>query len=178
MMNEYFKNTRYADACLSQIGFDEGCLNKIYAWLQKPKNVLFIHSSPGIGKTYLCSAIVNHFTEKKTPVYYLEEKKLFEKLSAWMEEGKSALTHFAALLDNDFFIYDDMFSQKQISGEWQYQVHFSFLDERLKTGLPTIITSNLSPEEITRIYHERFISRLEAQDNTIVEIFGPDMRRI
>ena len=174
-MNNYFKNTCYEDACISKIEFQEDQGERILKWLSNPKDILFIYSEPGLGKTYLTSAIINYYDPK--PIYYVEEKTLFDKMRNAIAEGKNAIGELESICDNYFMIFDDMMSYRQQSSEWSYQIHFAFIDNRMKYRRPTIITSNLSPEEIGKFYHERFVSRLTAADNTVIKLTGLDMRK-
>jgi DNA replication protein DnaC len=56
--------------------------------------------------------------------------------------------------------------------EAQYEVMQEFLSRR--QGRPTVITGNLSIEQIAKVYDDRVASRLAA--GTCIEITGEDMR--
>ena len=53
---------------------------------------------------------------------------------------------------------------------------FACLEERALRGVPTLITTNLSPEQIRDLYSERVFSRIFGGWN-IVSMYGEDIRR-
>lgn len=180
-MNDFFKGSRYEKACLSKVCFDAVVMEKIVSWLKSPKDILFLFSKPGRGKTYLTAALVNYFTFKKIPCYYISEKDLIEKLGNFIHDGKNALGELDLLCENEFFILDDICSARnnrpdKSMTDWQMQILFSFVENRVNSRMPTIITSNYSPNELKKMFHDRFISRITSNDNIILEIKGPDRR--
>lgn len=179
-MKNPFTGTIYEDACLSKISFDEDQSEILSKFIDNPKNILYVHSPSGVGKTYFCAAVTNmRFSEKKY-CWYMEEKDLFLKLKS---EGYDQLASLKNICENEFLILDDLGSTRGNDQDpdkwltsWQKDVLFSYVDERVKYGLPTIITSNYSIHDLSPIFHERFISRLSAKKNIIMKLKGDDRR--
>ncbi len=177
-----FTNSNYEKACLSQMSFEGNEAERILQWLQKPEDILFIYSAPGLGKTHLCAAIVNYYIAQEKPCYYIKEKALFEKLRGVISDGLNEEEYLKYLCENVFFILDDICSTRNNSDhsgmtDWQKDILFTFLDYRVNSRFPTIITSNYSLDQLGKMFHERFISRLGAARNTIIELRGLDKRK-
>jgi len=178
----FFKNTRYEEASLSQIELSEHEADIISSWIFKPKNILFMSSTPGIGKTYICSAVINHYYQKNLPIYYVSECELLDKVSGYINDGRNALGEWQNLCDNYFMIWDDLGSSRTNSrykelSPWLADLFFVFLEKRIDYQLPTIITSNYSIEELKTFFNDRVISRLSSDENTIIHLRGPDRRK-
>jgi DNA replication protein DnaC len=183
MKNPFATFDGYKDACLSKIDFDDGDSARICNWLEKPRNLLYIYSDPGVGKTYLAAAITNMFLDQKKYCWYMSEQEFFNKLRSCVTDGGSYSEKIKMMSENHFLILDDLGStrgdedQKQWLTPWQKEVHFAFLDNRVMSGLPTVITSNYSPHDLKNIFHERYISRILSNKNTIIKLKGSDKRQ-
>lgn len=178
----FFKNTRYEDASLSKIEINEADAERLSAWIFKPSNILFLSSIPGVGKTYICSAVINHFYQKNLPVYYISECELLDKVSAFIQDGRNALGEWQNLCDNYFMIWDDLGSSRTNSrykelSPWLADLFFVFLEKRIDYQLPTIITSNYTIDELRPMFNERVLSRLTSSENTLLHLRGPDRRK-
>jgi len=80
-----------------------------------------------------------------------------------------------SLVDDEFVIYDDLGSTGL--NDWRKEVLFEFLDQRYVSMKPTIVTSNLTREEIYQQIHPRVASRLFAKENTLIEVRDDDKRQ-
>lgn len=177
-----FNNTRYEDASLSHIDFDECDSQLLSEWIYNPKDILYIYSPPGVGKTYFCSALFNHFCEKGIYIVFYKEKDFFADLHQEMTEHRSVDFRLKSISEYDFLMFDDLGSTRSGSDglnltDWQKDQLFSLVDYRVDRKMPTIITSNYSPDELKSVFHERFISRIKSKDNTIIELKGNDKRK-
>jgi DNA replication protein DnaC len=79
--------------------------------------------------------------------------------------------HWAELDARSLVVLDDVALRDRVS-EAQYEVMQEFLSRR--QGRPTVITGNLSIEQVAKVYDDRVASRLAA--GTCIEITGEDMR--
>ncbi len=182
-MQNPFSNSIYEKACLSQIDFDEQQTEILQKWLLKPRNILFVYSPPGVGKTHFAAAITNmRFSEKKY-CWYMAETELFKKLRACIADDGDYSTLLTMMCENEFLILDDLGSTRSQSAdksgmtEWQKEILFTYVDNRVSSGLPTVITSNYSIQDLGQIFHERFTSRLGASKNIILKLKGNDKRQ-
>ena len=77
------------------------------------------------------------------------------------------------VLETPLLVIDDLVAEKVT--DWSRAVLFSVLNDRINNKMPTIVTSNLTPAEISEVLGERIGSRL-AGDFLQVEIKGEDRR--
>lgn len=157
---------------------DESNASKICKYIENPKNFLVYLGNPGIGKTYLCSALVAWAVKNMTSFRYWHEDQLFERLRSTISEGSGDyLKELHYMIDDQFVMIDDLAKNK--SNEWREEVIFDLINTRYNSMLPTVFTSNLKPNEIYEKYHPRISSRLFAAENTIIQLHdGDDLRKI
>lgn len=71
-------------------------------------------------------------------------------------------------------VLDDLGASR--SSEWVEETNYRLINHRYEHELPTLLTSNLSPRDMTNTLGERVASRL-AEMTTRVVLDGPDRRR-
>ena len=123
---------------------------------------LYICGGVGIGKTRMLYAILQqsqvdvcHATLVKANVFFKELQALAVKDSS---EARSKLMNMADT--KGFLLIDDLGSSKIsefVVSEFDY-----LIDHRYEWGLPTVISSNLSIEDIKNHFSPRIASRLQA----------------
>lgn len=139
-------------------------------------NLLF-YGAAGSGKTFLINCIAKELVEKSYTVVYLTAVRFFEILSKHTfnktnESGASQLT-MHELLHCDLLIIDDLGSEMKNS--FTDSALFDCLNDRLIHQKSTIISTNLSLEELNESYSDRVFSRTIG-GYTIFKIFGDDIR--
>lgn len=139
---------------------------------------------PGTGKTHLAAAIVRHLILSgeifqvhntrhsrarfiTTPDLFLQLQKSFGKQS-----GHSGSSIIYSLSNTALLVLDDLGSEKP--SEWTVTTLYSIIDARYRQMLPTIITTNLTLDQIAAQLHERIASRLSS--GTVVQLTGSDYR--
>ena len=55
----YGMGRRYWDASLAKLDFDKEINEAILAWVKHGRGILMLEGSVGIGKTYVCAALLN-----------------------------------------------------------------------------------------------------------------------
>ncbi len=141
--------------------------------LDKGKGLLF-YGSVGTGKTFYAACIVNALIDKGYPCMMTNFPRLVNTIGG-MYEGKQAyidgLNRYALLVIDDLAVERDT--------EYMNETVQTIIDSRYRAGLPTIITTNLSAEEIKNpadIRKQRTYSRL-LEMCIPVEVKGKDRRR-
>lgn len=138
-------------------------------FLEKPKNFLIFCGSPGIGKTYFCSALTEWAFKTFDTFRYWDESQILKRLRSGMDAFKGDyLDALEWLIDDQLLILDDVGSTGL--REWREEVLFDLIDARYNSMLPTVITSNFTQAEFKKLYHPRVCDRLFASENTIIEI--------
>jgi len=149
-------------------------VNTLVEWINGQKNFLVFLAPPGIGKTYLCSALIEKFYGKMENFRYWQEIDLISALKEHMHRHNHIST-LKMLIDCDFLMYDDLCSS--MVTDWKTEVLFSLINIRYISKKPTIITSNLSKQGLIEALPARATSRLFAKENLIIEIQnGQDLR--
>jgi len=145
-------------------------------WAFDPKNIFYFCGNVGTGKTYFAAAFYNFLIEQKKPVRVYSEQFLFNELKVCMNlEDWGPTYRLQVICEAEYLILDDLGSSKMT--EWQKEMLFYLVDTRYNNELPTLITSNLTKDNLKQTFHERMVSRLYATKNTIIELDGRDRRQ-
>jgi len=168
---------RYRDAHLAKLDQSPENINKIFKWFEEKKDILYLGGNVGTGKTYTAAAIYNRISEKDPYcIRAYKEYTLLAHLRETIERNWDPVTELERLCESQYFILDDLGSSQMT--DWQKEMLFNLVDSRSNSRKPTIITTNLSSEDIHSIFHERMKSRIFAANNTVIENRGPDRRKI
>lgn len=131
--------------------------------------------NPGTGKTYLASAILAYAFKHFNTVRYWKEEFLFNHLRNSIDQYGDYITTLQLAMDDEFCVVDDIGSTPV--NDWRKEVIFNAMDIRYGTALPTVITSNLTRDQIAHKYEPRTADRIFAKENTIIELFNvPSLR--
>ncbi len=137
---------------------------------------LFLYGNPGLGKTFLSSAIANTLLKRGISVLYQSAGQIVEILSdARFGRGESDTCAFLKdqLLKADLLIIDDLgteFINAMTDADMFYVVNSRILAEK-----STIISTNLSLPDIERVYSNRMLSRIMGHF-TPLYFYGKDIR--
>lgn len=139
------------------------------------KNLLFTGTT-GVGKTFLSSCIANEILKKGYTVLYQTAPILLDSIFEYKYNSKS--TDAKALYDNFFnvnlLIIDDLGTENLTAAK--FAELFTILNSRLITpNTKTIISTNLTLEDLSKNYDSRILSRLIG-NFTICRFFGNDIR--
>lgn len=139
-------------------------------WIKRKKDILLFMGSPGVGKTYFCSALIPWIWDKCTTIRAWSEQDFLSKLRQGMTDGYDFHREIEYRSDDEFMIYDDMGSATP--SDWKKDVLFTLIDIRYSSRLPTVITTNLTEDEIKNILGYRTHSRLFDKRNLIINLHG------
>jgi len=134
------------------------------AFAEHPEGWLVLRGGTGCGKTHLAAAIAHRLLERGVPALFIHVPDLLDELRATFhpESESSYEKRFWELREAPVLILDDLGAQQ--STPWAQEKLFQLLDWRYNARLPTVITTNLSMEDL----EPRLRSRL--QDPRLVEI--------
>lgn len=170
---------RYAGATLAKIrNIDHGAGGQISQWLaESPRNFLILLGSPGTGKTYFCSAMLERLPKNVRFVRAYNEKDLLRRIRQSFSDPSSGdyITYLQSMIDDDLIIIDDFGCSGHT--DWREEILFEAIDYRYSKKMPTIITSNLTREEIFSTYGKRIGSRLFSKENLVINFDDFDLRQ-
>ena len=123
------------------------------------ENLLFCGGT-GLGKTHLSTSIAGVVVENGFDVLYESAPNLFSVFEAerFGRSNTSTVVNTARYFQCDLLIIDDLGAE--MSNNFTVGVLYNLLNTRIVTGLPTIISTNLTPDEIRTRYTDRVASRL------------------
>ncbi len=137
---------------------------------------LFFYGTVGTGKSFLSGCVARELLESGHSVIYFSAAGLFETLSRNMFDYKNrddALRFHEDLYGCDLLIIDDLGTE--FTSNVSVSTFFSLLNERHLARKSTIISTNLSLEDLRNRYSDRIFSRITNQ-YTICKFTGPDIR--
>jgi DNA replication protein DnaC len=153
---------------------------RVNDWIKSGKNMLIYLGNPGSGKTYLCAALIKYCWPRFESVRFWRESHFMARLGKSMNEGMSARAEVPFMIDDEFLIYDDLGSagEDKTGSTFKSDIIFDIIDTRYNSMKPTVITTNLTVEEMKDRYAPRTLSRLFARENCLIEIRDVDRRRL
>ncbi|HAY73743.1 MAG TPA: ATP-binding protein [Ruminococcaceae bacterium] len=135
---------------------------------------LLLYGKTGLGKTHLSLAVAGKAVESGYGVIYTSAQNLFNKLEK-EKFGRSDGNTEETILDCDLLIIDDLGAE--FTTQFTVSALYNIINSRELEGKPTIISTNLTPEQLTSAYSERIASRILS--NFVMLYFdGSDIRQI
>ena len=135
---------------------------------------LLLYGKTGLGKTHLSLAIAGKAVEEGYGVIYSSAQNLFNKLEK-DKFGKADANTEETILDCDLLIIDDLGAE--FTTQFTVSALYNIVNSRELEGKPTIISTNLMPDQLTKAYGERIASRILS--NYVMLYFdGSDIRQI
>lgn len=137
---------------------------------------LLLYGDTGLGKTFLCNCIAKDLLDQGYTVLYVTAPRLFKLVEDYrfnrdeMEEPDETLD---AVTDVDLLILDDLGSE--FATVITYAMLFDVVNQRLLAKKPTVISTNLSAQELEAQYSGRIMSRVLGHFE-LLKFFGDDIR--
>ncbi|MBD5469765.1 MAG: ATP-binding protein [Lachnospiraceae bacterium] len=153
------------------------CQNFIESFHLDYRN-LFFYGTVGTGKSFLSCCIAKALMDQGNLVIYFSASQLFDALSKSMFEKDSneALSGISEdIYGCDLLIIDDLGTE--LTNAFVASRLFSCLNNRHLRKKATIITTNLSLEELRDRYSERIFSRITT-NYTVCKLTGADIRML
>lgn len=147
-------------------------LKKLFErWLKNPSKQLYIHGTPGNGKTTSLLWLYHHMVDLGLDVQYASARVLVDKAKECLVNHRSIPHMLNRFLDAGCLILDDLGAEYR-SDFFFSDVIYPIINHRLdqEPCMPTLLASNLDYEALFRWYGEknpdqahRFISRIRHQ---------------
>lgn len=138
-------------------------------------NSIFMLGKTGLGKTYLSASIANSLLQKGFNVAFDSIQNYLRAIENEHFGRSQNSDTLQVLLDTDLVILDDLGSE--FLSPFYLSTIYNIMNSRLNRGVPTIISTNMSFDELQSRYDDRIISRLTGMF-TCLRFFGADVRQI
>ena len=158
------------DVCLNYARKFESCLFRN----------LLMSGPPGLGKTFLSACIARAVSEHGYSVVYDTAGNIFAQFEAKKflrdsADGQDARDETRRYLNCDLLIVDDLGSE--LTTQFTQSALYELINTRLVAERHTVISTNLSLEEIARRYNPQIASRIEGEYH-VLHFFGDDIRML
>ena len=137
---------------------------------------LFFYGTVGTGKTFLSNCAAKELIESGHSVIYFSAAGLFDLLSRYSFDYKSKedeRERYADLYQCDLLIVDDLGTE--LTNQFVASRLFSLLNQRHMGKKATVISTNLSLEELRDRYSDRIFFRITSHYE-LCKLTGPDIR--
>lgn len=138
---------------------------------------IFLLGKTGLGKTHLSLAIAKRVAERGYTAAYgslLNYLRKIENENFGRSENAETDT-MQTLINADLLVLDDLGSE--FMTKFSESAVYNLINSRINLGVPTIISSNLSVDELQKSYNDRIISRIFGVFNTLL-FDGDDIRQM
>lgn len=150
---------------------------KEYAQTFDAKNSpsILMMGGTGLGKTHLSSAVAYKVIEKGNDVFYTGAIDLFsqfeiQRFKSYNNEPNELIERY---FECDLLIIDDLGTE--MINQFSVSTLYNLLNDRLSRKKPTIVSTNLSQDDIKKKYTDRITSRMFGEYK-IVFFAGTDVR--
>ena len=152
----------------------ETCLNFEKNFGKNFQN-LFFYGETGLGKTFLSNCIAKELLARGFTVLYTTAAQLFRHVedARFAKNKESSAQLLKVAYEADLLIIDDL-GTEFITTVTVSEL-FSFINTRMLTKRPTIISTNLAPGDLEDAYIDRITSRIFGE-YTILRFIGDDIR--
>ena len=156
----------------------EVCLNYAQKFGKFYFRNLFLTGAPGLGKTFLSACIARTVSERGFSVVYDTAVNIFarfeeQKFARDRLEAGEAKDETRRYLGCDLLILDDLGSE--LTTPFVQSALYTLVNSRLTADRQTVISSNLSMDQLRQRYTPQIASRLEGEYR-VLPFYGEDIR--
>jgi len=137
---------------------------------------ILIYGNTGVGKTFLTNCIAKALLDSAHHVVYMTSHALFETFEAHRfdhNEQPDVNSLYRYIFQCDLLIIDDLGTE--LSNSFTNSMLYTCINERQLHGKSTVISTNLSLEQLRDRYSERVFSRITG-GYTLWKLIGKDIR--
>lgn len=176
-------------ASFERVPGTEAALEAVGRWQRGERPWLVLLGPVGTGKTHLAVALAKWYDDqhevvvadtryKAAHIEFWTVPEFFQAMRTFEKEEKTS--PFIRALEADLLVLDDLGAENsspdERHGRWMLAILHEMLDFRYRHKKPTIITTNLTPQELSSRYGDRLLSRM-AEMGFCVAIQAEDYRQ-
>ena len=155
----------------------EFCIEYARKFSGKSMNLLFI-GAPGLGKTFLSACTARVVADNGFSVVYDMAGSIFSKFEDMQFQRTDDLIgvreEIKRYMECDLLIIDDLGTE--MTTTFTISVLYEIINTRLITGKKTLVSTNLTSQELHKKYSEQIMSRLEGEYQ-VLRFHGDDIRK-
>lgn len=138
------------------------CINYAseFASVQSRGIGMYLYGPTGSGKTHLAAAIANTLLKKGVSVKWWNVTSLYNAIKETFGTPDTGI--MSGCKSAGLLILDDLGTEKTTG--WTAETAYDIINSRIDNLLPTIITSNLTLSDLSRLADSRLVSRLSDKD--------------
>ena len=141
----------------------------------KTSQSILMMGGTGLGKTHLSSSLARRVIEKGNDVFYTGAIDLFsqfeiDRFKSYSNEPNELIERY---FECDLLIIDDLGTE--MINQFSVSTLYNLLNDRLSRKKPTIISTNLSKDDIQKKYTDRITSRMLGEYQVLFFV-GTDVR--
>lgn len=126
---------------------------------QNDKWCFTLHGAAGKGKTHLAIALLKKFHHlKKEVAVFANTTKILQELREAQSMNENEYRVINTYVERPFLVMDDLGSTR--GTDWQVEKLYEILDGRYAQRRKTVVTTNLTFDEIEKIFGARMLRRL------------------
>ena len=153
----------------------ETCVQYAHHFGRKMENLL-LFGAPGLGKTHLSAAIAREVSGQGFSVVYDTAAHVCERFETQkFSREEEADTDVGRILHCDLLILDDLGTE--MTTAFVQSALYTIVNTRLMERRSTIISTNLSPVQLSQRYSPQLSSRIEGEYQ-LLPFVGEDIRRL
>ena len=153
----------------------QACRRYAMGFSEKSPSLLF-SGDTGLGKTFLSACIARTVADNGYSVMYETAGHLFANLERAKFSGdEQARREGEKYLQCDLLIVDDLGTE--MPGQFTTSALYGLINDRLLSGKPTIISTNMTSDEFAQRYNRQIASRLRGS-YVRMPFLGEDIRVI
>lgn len=167
---------RFANVDINQCkDLSQEIIDAVIQWCNKPIS-LVLYGQPGRGKSTVMFLLIRKAIEKFRihNIRWIKSKHLDDKMVSEFNKYGDTEHCVAQFSEPTILFLDDLGIER--SSDRTERDYYDVIDQRWADLKPTVITTNLSPEEVEKTYGPRIYSRLK--DSKWVHFDGPDLRGV
>lgn len=189
---EFFNENYYSDSVEDESNFDvsprtqalrvkEKCLDFVNNFEDTSYPNLYFTGPTGVGKTFLSKCIALEVLKKGHTVLYLPAPAMFDIIyrGKYQFDDNIQDNSYQDIYNTELLIIDDLGTESPSAAK--YTELLTLLNYRsarnVTTPCKTILSTNLEPKDLHKIYSERVESRILGEYD-ILYLFGDDIRLI
>ena len=148
------------------------CVDDASTFATAPDGWIVLSGASGCGKTHIAAAIVNRLLEHGSPALFVVVPDLLDHLRAAYQPGAEVGYDelFERVRNTPVLVLDDLGTQAPTA--WAQEKLFQLINHRFNSRLPTVVTTNLLPEQID----DRLRTRLT--DTSIARVYVLETKRV